>query len=146
MPLLWLPYVTHPVDANARQSGILIPEIGFNSASKGETVGEQVYWAINRSTELTVGTIFYSARGWEQTASFHYRGLGQDLREVALQRTAGPRILPGRRDGICEPERQDASVFGAARFSCRRRDGDSEASANGSCQIRRRGRWRTWST
>ena len=79
MPLLWLPYVTHPVDANARQSGILIPEIGFNSASKGETVGEQVYWAINRSTELTVGTIFYSARGWEQTASFHYRGLGQDF-------------------------------------------------------------------
>ncbi len=79
MPLLWLPYVTHPVDANARQSGILIPEIGFNSASKGETIGEQVYWAINRSTELTVGTIFYSARGWEQSASFQYRGLGQDF-------------------------------------------------------------------
>jgi len=78
-PLLWLPYVTHPVDANARQSGILIPEIGFNSASKGETIGEQVYWAINRSTELTVGTIFYSARGWEQSASFQYRGLGQDF-------------------------------------------------------------------
>lgn len=79
MPLLWLPYVTHPVDANARQSGLLIPEIGFNSASKGETIGEQVYWAINRSTELTVGTIFYSARGWEQSASFQYRGLGQDF-------------------------------------------------------------------
>jgi LPS-assembly protein len=79
IPLLWLPYVTHPVDTSGRQSGILIPEIGFNSASKGDTVGEQVYWAINRSTDLTVGTIYYSARGWEQTASFRHLGLGQDM-------------------------------------------------------------------
>jgi LPS-assembly protein len=78
LPLLWLPYVTHPVDTSDRQTGILIPEIGFNSASKGDTVGEQIYWAINRSTDLTVGTIYYSARGWEQTASLRYRGLGQD--------------------------------------------------------------------
>lgn len=79
LPLLWLPYVTHPVNAETRQSGFLIPEIGFNSASKGETLGEQFYWAINRSTEMTVGTIYYSARGWEQTASFHYQGIGQDF-------------------------------------------------------------------
>jgi LPS-assembly protein len=79
LPVLWFPYVTHPLDANDRQTGILIPEIGINSASKGDTVGEQIYWAINRSTDLTVGTIFYSARGWEQTASLRYRGPGQDL-------------------------------------------------------------------
>jgi LPS-assembly protein len=79
LPVLWFPYVTHPLDANDRQSGILIPEIGINSASKGDTVGEQIYWAINRSTDLTVGTIYYSARGWEQTASLRYRGLGQDF-------------------------------------------------------------------
>jgi LPS-assembly protein len=78
LPLLWLPYVTHPVDTSDRQTGILIPDIGFNSASKGDTVGEQIYWVINRSTDLTVGTIYYSARGWEQTASLRYRGLGQD--------------------------------------------------------------------
>lgn len=79
LPVLWFPYVTHPLDANDRQTGILIPEIGINSASKGDTVGEQIYWAINRSTDLTVGTIYYSARGWEQTASLRYRGLGQDF-------------------------------------------------------------------
>ena len=77
IPLLWLPYVTHPVDANDRQSGILIPVLG-DSSSKGITVGEQIYWSINRSTDLTVGTIYYSDRGWEQNASFHYRGLGDD--------------------------------------------------------------------
>jgi LPS-assembly protein len=78
-PVLWLPYVTHPVDADNRQSGFLIPEIGFNSASKGTTIGEQVYWVINRSADLTAGAIYYSARGWEQTASFHYAGRGQDF-------------------------------------------------------------------
>jgi LPS-assembly protein len=79
MPVLWLPYVTHPVDTDSRQTGILIPEIGFNSAAKGDTIGEQIYWAINRSTDLTVGTIYYSARGWEQTATFRYHGLGRDF-------------------------------------------------------------------
>ena len=79
VPLLWLPYATHPVDTSSRQTGILIPEIGINSASKGNTIGEQVYWAINRSTDMTVGTIYYSARGWERTAGVRYRGLGQDF-------------------------------------------------------------------
>src|SRR6185503_5919333 len=48
-------------------------------ASKGDTVGEQIYWAINRSTDMTVGTIYYSARGWERTAAIRHRGLGQDF-------------------------------------------------------------------
>jgi LPS-assembly protein len=88
VPMLWLPYVTHPVDANDRQSGILIPTIGFGSASKGTTIGEQVYWAINRSTDLTAGTVYYSARGWSENGSFRYRGAGQDMaraRYSALQ-------------------------------------------------------------
>jgi LPS-assembly protein len=79
LPLLWLPYVTHPVDTSARQSGILIPEGSINSASKGLTIGEQVYWAVNRSTDVTVGSLYYSARGYEETGSLHYRGLGQDF-------------------------------------------------------------------
>ena len=82
LPVLWLPYVTHPVDPDQRQSGLLIPVVGFNSSSKGDTIGEQFYWAINRSTDLTVGTIYYSARGWEQSASFHYHGVGQDFAKL----------------------------------------------------------------
>jgi LPS-assembly protein len=78
MPVLYLPYVTQPRDATSRQSGVLIPVVG-DSSSKGLTFGEQIYWAINRSTDMTVGTIYYSDRGWEQSASFHYRGLGQNF-------------------------------------------------------------------
>lgn len=78
IPVLWLPYVTHAMSADDRQSGILIPEVS-DSSTNGMTFGEQVYWSINRSTNLTVGTIYYSLRGWEQTASYQYRGVGRDF-------------------------------------------------------------------
>ena len=61
-----------------RQSGFLIPVPGYSS-TKGFIFGEQYYWAINRSTDLTVGAQYYSLRGWEQSASFRYRGLGNDF-------------------------------------------------------------------
>jgi LPS-assembly protein len=78
IPLLYLPYVTHPVDSEGRQSGFLIPIPGYSS-TKGFTFGEQYYWAINRSTDLMVGAQYYSLRGWEQSATFRYRGLDNDF-------------------------------------------------------------------
>jgi LPS-assembly protein len=78
VPLLFLPYVTQPLDAGQRQSGFMIPVPGYSS-TKGFTFGEQYYWAINRSTDLMVGAQYYSLRGWEQSASFRYRGLGNDF-------------------------------------------------------------------
>jgi LPS-assembly protein len=81
VPLFYLPYVTHPVDGEARQSGVLIPVVG-ESSSKGLVLGEQIYWAINRSTDLTVGAQYFSRRGWEQAATFRYRGVGDDMMRV----------------------------------------------------------------
>ena len=91
IPVLFLPYVTHPVDPEGRQSGFLIPEIA-NSSTKGLVLGDQVYWAINRSTDLTAGTQYYSLRGWEEAGSFRYRGLGTRFCEGEVQRPAGPRV------------------------------------------------------
>ena len=78
IPLLFMPYVTHPMDSEQRQSGFLIPVPGYSS-TKGFTFGESYYWAINRSTDLTVGAQYYSLRGWEQSASFRYHGLQNDF-------------------------------------------------------------------
>jgi LPS-assembly protein len=78
IPLLYMPYVTHPVNTDGRQSGFMIPVIGASS-TKGFILGEQIYFAINRSTDLTVGAEYFSLRGWSQTAMFHYRGLGNDF-------------------------------------------------------------------
>ncbi|HEY6375441.1 MAG TPA: LPS assembly protein LptD, partial [Edaphobacter sp.] len=78
VPLLYLPYVTHPVDTGSRQSGVLIPEIS-NSSTKGLVLGEQFYWAINRSSDLTVGAQYFSRRGWEQSGTYRYRGLDNNF-------------------------------------------------------------------
>lgn len=78
IPLLYMPYVTHPVNTEGRQSGFMIPVVGA-STTKGLILGEQIYFAINRSTDLTVGAEYFSLRGWSQMATLHYRGLGNDF-------------------------------------------------------------------
>ncbi len=78
VPLLYLPYVTHPVNTTERQSGILIPVIG-QSSTKGLVLGEQLYWAINRSSDLTLGAEYFSLRGWSESATFRYRGWGDNF-------------------------------------------------------------------
>jgi LPS-assembly protein len=78
LPLLYMPYVTHPVNTEGRQSGFMIPVIG-ESSTKGLILGEQIYFAINRSTDLTVGAEYFSSRGWSQSATFHYRGRDDDF-------------------------------------------------------------------
>ncbi len=78
VPLLYLPYVTHPVDAAARQSGFLVP-IFSQSSIKGTVLGEELYWVINRSADLTMGLQYFSLRGWEESGTFRYRGRGFDF-------------------------------------------------------------------
>ena len=86
VPVVYLPYVTHPVMSSDRQSGFLIP-VYSQSSTKGTVLGEQVYLALNRSMDLTIGTDFFSRRGWAPSGEFRYRGQGLDfanLRFTAL--------------------------------------------------------------
>ncbi len=78
IPILFLPYVTHPTDADERESGILIPTIG-QSTTKGVTLGEQVYVVLNRSADLTVGADYYSSIGYAQMATLRLRGANIDF-------------------------------------------------------------------
>jgi LPS-assembly protein len=84
VPLFFMPYVTHPTDENDRQSGLLIPAFGYSSASKdtgskGLTIGEQAYITLGRTRDLTVGTLYYSLRGFSENGTFRYRGPGDDF-------------------------------------------------------------------
>lgn len=72
VPVFYFPYVTHPVQKQERQSGLLIPSFG-NSSRKGKIAGESVYWAINRSMDVTLGAEYYSMRGWSQRGEFRAR-------------------------------------------------------------------------
>jgi LPS-assembly protein len=72
VPVFYFPFVTHPVQKQQRESGLLIPSIG-NSSTKGKIAGESVYWVINRSVDATVGGEYYSKRGWAQRGEFRAR-------------------------------------------------------------------------
>ncbi len=84
VPVLFLPYVTHPVDADERQSGLLVPTLGYSSASantgsKGVTVGDQIYLVLGRSADVTAGFVYYSLRGFGENGTVRYRGHGMDF-------------------------------------------------------------------
>ena len=84
IPVFFFPYVTHPVDNQQRQSGLLIPELGYSSASantgsKGITIGEQLYLVLGRSADLTVGSIYYSLRGFSENGTFRYKGYADNF-------------------------------------------------------------------
>lgn len=81
IPLLYLPYVTHPVNEEQRSSGILLPIAG-NSTTKGLIVGEEVYFALTRNSDLTVGAEYFSKRGFSPMGLFRYRGFGEDFFNV----------------------------------------------------------------
>src|SRR5271157_3782804 len=72
MPVFYFPYVTHPVQQQQRQSGLLIPSAG-NSSTKGYIAGDSVYWVFNRSTDASAGAEYYSKRGWAQQGQFRAR-------------------------------------------------------------------------
>jgi len=77
LPLFYFPWLRHPVDDTGRESGILIPVLS-NSSIKGFIVGEQIYWVINRSMDMIVGSEYYSKRGWAPNGDFRYKGPGLD--------------------------------------------------------------------
>ncbi|HYK48689.1 MAG TPA: putative LPS assembly protein LptD, partial [Terriglobales bacterium] len=72
IPVVYFPFVTHPVQKQQRQSGFLIPSFG-NSSRKGKIIGESVYLALNRSMDITIGAEYYSKRGWSQRGEFRAR-------------------------------------------------------------------------
>ena len=75
MPVFYIPYLRHPVDETGRQSGFMIPVVS-NSTIRGLTVGEQFYIVLNRSMDLTLGTEYYSKRGWAPNGDFRFKGAG----------------------------------------------------------------------
>jgi len=77
IPLVYLPYLRHPVDETGRESGLLIPVIS-NSSIKGFVVGEQFYWVINRSMDAVIGSEYFSKRGWAPNGDFRYKGRDLD--------------------------------------------------------------------
>jgi LPS-assembly protein len=78
VPVFYMPYVTHPVNADSRESGILIPMFGKDT-QKGWIFGEDVYFTLGRSADLLIGSQYYSKRGFAPNGLFRYKGRGYDF-------------------------------------------------------------------
>jgi LPS-assembly protein len=76
VPLVYLPYLRHPVDDAGRDSGFLIPVFSTGSSIRGYTFGEQFYWAISRNMDMIAGAEYFSKRGWAPNGDFRYKGAG----------------------------------------------------------------------
>ena len=78
VPVFYLPYLDHPANETGRASGLLTPVVSVGSSIRGVTLGEQMYWAINRSMDMVIGAEYYSKRGWAPNGDFRYKGPGLD--------------------------------------------------------------------
>lgn len=72
VPILYLPYATHPTTNLGRHTGFLIPTFGVSSR-KGTIIGDSVYFAMSRTMDATAGAEFFSSRGWSQHGNFRAR-------------------------------------------------------------------------
>ena len=126
VPLLYLPYVTHPVDTGSRQSGILIPVIG-NSSTKGLVLGRAVLLGDQSQHGSDGGGAVLLAARMGAGGHVPVSRAGQQLCEGALQRAAGSRLLSTGR-AVCEPGRRGCDLRREVRFFAPRR-----------------GWWRMWS-
>jgi len=83
IPVLYLPFATHPVQKTPRQSGFLIPNLGRSSV-RGYTVGESIFWAINRSMDLLAGAEYFSRRGWAPDGEFRARPTENSFADITF--------------------------------------------------------------
>lgn len=83
VPVLYLPWVTYPVEREMRKSGFLMPHIGHSSI-KGTILGDSYYWAISRSMDVTFGADYYSRRGWAPQFEFRARPNEKSFLDLSL--------------------------------------------------------------
>jgi LPS-assembly protein len=62
VPLFYMPYLTMPSERRTRATGFLIPSTS-TSTTKGRSLRETFYWAINRSADATFTGEYFSKRG-----------------------------------------------------------------------------------
>lgn len=101
VPVLYLPVATFPAEKR-RDSGFLIPEFG-ESSRKGLILGDSVYWAPVDWADATLGSEYFSKRGWNQKAQIRMRPWENARLEAdyfgvidrGLEQPAGPPIPQG---------------------------------------------------
>jgi LPS-assembly protein len=71
-PIFYMPYVVIPSTDRARSTGFLIPSTS-STTTKGRSIRESFYWAINRSADATFSGEYFSKRGPAGAVQFRAR-------------------------------------------------------------------------
>jgi LPS-assembly protein len=71
VPLFWLPAMYVPINKEDRQTGFLIPIYG-TSTLRGQSISNAFFWAINRSSDLTLLHDWYSKTGMQYGSEYRY--------------------------------------------------------------------------
>ena len=83
VPLLYLPVIYYPLQEDNRSTGFLMPNYGM-STTRGQTIRNAFFWAINRSSDVTVEHSYFSKAGQGYSGEFRYiLGPGSDGRITA---------------------------------------------------------------
>jgi LPS-assembly protein len=102
IPILYLPYATHPATNLGRHTGFLVPTFG-QSSRKGTIIGDSIYFAINRSMDATAGAEYFSTRGWSQHGELRarpsqYSDINFDYFGVVDRGIGSPKVDQGGQD------------------------------------------------
>jgi len=71
VPVFYLPIMYYPIQADGRATGILLPMYG-SSQAMGSSIGNALFWAINRSHDATFFHDWMFARGNGVGAEYRY--------------------------------------------------------------------------
>ncbi|MGQ9618072.1 MAG: LPS-assembly protein LptD [Candidatus Aminicenantia bacterium] len=75
LPVFYLPYLRYPLPKEGRKTGFLMPQIG-SSDIRGYTLSSAFFWAIGRSTDLTLYGEYFSKWGGGLGTEFRWRTAG----------------------------------------------------------------------
>jgi LPS-assembly protein len=103
LPASWLPWAAIPIKQE-RTTGFMVPKIS-RSSTRGWSVSEDFFWAINRSMDVTIGGQWWEDYGWasDLLARWHLPGMSRPGQFEAIYVSAneaeevGDRLLDSER-------------------------------------------------
>ncbi|MDQ3171372.1 MAG: hypothetical protein M3Q55_14650 [Acidobacteriota bacterium] len=110
VPLLYLPVIYYPLQEDNRATGFLMPGYGVGSF-RGQTIRNAFFWAINRSTDLTVEHNYFSKAGQSVNGAFRYilsPGSRGDVNASLLMEKTSETTLP---NGAVIPRTEGKTVM-----------------------------------
>lgn len=109
LPLVPLPFLSHPVDAKAG-SGFLVPSIGF-SRNNGLEIEQSYYWRMSQNRDLTGSITAFSGaaplgqvkfRGLEKKGAFQVTGYGTYSNRISTGGGTGNNVFRGYLDATAK--------------------------------------------